>query len=221
MPSFVPSRHRALPLKTGIALLAGLGMAVLTASAAQAQVFSDTSSTHTTFRSVAAPMTYFSNVATSTSITSFSILNQMTTAGSLEFLIFNDTTNTLLYMSAPVAFGADTGITWKQSPTFTFTLVAGQTYDFGALANVNANYGFNTDGDLTQNGLTSAQSNQNVENFASPDLLFHAGARIPIILNAAAPVPEASTTVSLGLLLALGMGGLVVAGKRRKAGAGK
>ena len=31
-----------------------------------------------------------------------------------------------------------------------------------------------------------------------------------------APVPEASTTVSLGLLLALGMGGLVVAAKRRK-----
>ena len=44
MPSFMPSRHRALPLKTGIALLAGLGMAALTASAAQAQVFSDTSS---------------------------------------------------------------------------------------------------------------------------------------------------------------------------------
>ena len=32
-------------------------------------------------------------------------------------------------------------------------------------------------------------------------------------------VPEASTTVSLGLLLALGMGGLVVAGRRRKASA--
>ncbi len=32
-------------------------------------------------------------------------------------------------------------------------------------------------------------------------------------------VPEASTTVSLGLLLALGLGGLVVAGKRKKAGA--
>ena len=31
-----------------------------------------------------------------------------------------------------------------------------------------------------------------------------------------APVPEASTTVSLGLLLMLGLGGLVIAGKRRK-----
>ena len=33
---------------------------------------------------------------------------------------------------------------------------------------------------------------------------------------AAAPVPEASTTVSFGLLLALGLGGLVVAAKRKK-----
>lgn len=35
--------------------------------------------------------------------------------------------------------------------------------------------------------------------------------------GALAPVPEASTTVSLGLLLALGMGGLIVASKRKKA----
>ena len=38
------------------------------------------------------------------------------------------------------------------------------------------------------------------------------------LTNAPIPaVPEASTTVSLGLLLALGMGGLVAAKKRRKA----
>ena len=34
-----------------------------------------------------------------------------------------------------------------------------------------------------------------------------------------APVPEASTTASFGLLLALGLGGLAVAAKRKKAGA--
>ena len=41
-------------------------------------------------------------------------------------------------------------------------------------------------------------------------------------ISAAVPVPavpEASTTASLGLLLALGMGGLVVAARRKKAGA--
>jgi len=34
-----------------------------------------------------------------------------------------------------------------------------------------------------------------------------------------APVPEASTTVSFGLLLALGLGGLVIAARRKKTGA--
>ena len=43
------------------------------------------------------------------------------------------------------------------------------------------------------------------------------GAKIVLDYTTAAPVPEASTTVSLGLLLALGMGGLVIAKKRKKA----
>ena len=37
------------------------------------------------------------------------------------------------------------------------------------------------------------------------------------LMQTSAPVPEASTTVSFGLLLALGLGGLFVAGRRRKA----
>lgn len=36
------------------------------------------------------------------------------------------------------------------------------------------------------------------------------------VLTVGSPVPEASTTVSLGLLLALGLGGMVVAAKRKK-----
>ena len=36
------------------------------------------------------------------------------------------------------------------------------------------------------------------------------------VITAGSPVPEASTTVSLGLLLALGLGGMVVAAKRKK-----
>ena len=35
-------------------------------------------------------------------------------------------------------------------------------------------------------------------------------------LNSPAAVPEASTTVSFGLLLALGLGSMVVAAKKRK-----
>ena len=39
---------------------------------------------------------------------------------------------------------------------------------------------------------------------------------VTLDLTFAPAVPEASTTVSLGLLLALGMGGLVVANRRKK-----
>jgi len=39
------------------------------------------------------------------------------------------------------------------------------------------------------------------------------------LIATAAPIPEASTTVSFGLLLALGLGGLVIAAKRKKASA--
>ena len=201
--------------------LAGLALAALALTLAprpaQAQVFSDTLSTNISPRTGDAPLTYFSGVTTDTALTSFSIYNQMVTAGSLKFLIFDDITQDLLYSSAPIAYGADAALTWKQSPTFSFTLRAGQSYDIGALANVNANYGYNTSGDLTQNGLTSAQANQNVQTFATPVLFGHAGGRIPIILNGTQAVPEASPAASLGLLLALGLGGIVVAAKRRKA----
>ncbi len=50
----------------------------------------------------------------------------------------------------------------------------------------------------------------NTTNFSG--FLFPNGGALP------PAVPEASTTVSLGLLLALGMGGLIVASKRKKAG---
>ena len=45
---------------------------------------------------------------------------------------------------------------------------------------------------------------------------FVAGFNVSYKLISDAPVPEASTTVSFGLLLALGMGGVVVAGRRKK-----
>ena len=48
---------------------------------------------------------------------------------------------------------------------------------------------------------------------SAPSVAFTPQGGAPAILPA---VPEASTTVSLGLLLALGMGGIVVAGKRNK-----
>lgn len=205
---------------------ASLGLAVLTLAAlsgaahAGGPVFSDTAANSTSFRSGDAPFTFISAVTTDTAITSFAIENQMVTAGNLEFLIFNDATGTLLYNSGAIAYGADAIPTFKQSPTLAFTLLAGQTYDFGALADVSANYPYFFPGSFTQNGITSKDNNANVENFPAPDVYYHAGARIPLILNNDSnPVPEASTTVSLGLLLTLGLGGVLTAARKKKSGA--
>ena len=47
-------------------------------------------------------------------------------------------------------------------------------------------------------------------------LIFSPGQSVTLNINPSTPVPEASTTASLGLLLALGMGGMVIAARRKK-----
>ena len=76
--------------------------------------------------------------------------------------------------------------------------------DYGTLAaGSGSNFGFTVTG---HNGFTYT-----VVNDASNKML-----DLQVLTVGAPAVPEASTTVSLGLLLALGLGGLAVAAKRRK-----
>ena len=69
--------------------------------------------------------------------------------------------------------------------------------------------GSSSQGSLTDSGefATPATGGSTVARVISAGSLVATGA----------PVPEASTTVSFGLLLALGLGGLVIAAKRKKA----
>ena len=127
----------------------------------------------------------------------------------------------------------------------TFSLIAGnQIRDFyqGSFANTlngttskNAYSVFGQGGAGTSNSSTGATGTYVVDEqafhlapaFASQTLnsikIVNADSSrsaTPLLLGvtaASSPVPEASTTVSLGLLLALGLGGLVVAGRRRRA----
>ena len=98
------------------------------------------------------------------------------------------------------------------------TFAAGTTFATG----LNGPFGLAVDarGDLfTTNGGNS------ITEFASTGTgTFAAGKTVEtglsqpsfLAFSPAPAVPEASTTVSLGLLLALGMGGMVVAAKRKK-----
>jgi len=47
-------------------------------------------------------------------------------------------------------------------------------------------------------------------------LFFTQTGSAPFVATQTLPVPEASTTASFGLLLAIGLGGIIAAGKRRK-----
>lgn len=51
------------------------------------------------------------------------------------------------------------------------------------------------------------------------NVAFNSGQQVVLDINPSAPVPEASTTVSFGLLLALGAGGAAIAARKRKAAA--
>ena len=98
------------------------------------------------------------------------------------------------------------------------TLTAGQEY-FVGFRNI-ANLGVNVTKDPGATSLSATHYDFDFSNHGTYSSV-EAGdfTNNPILKFDGAPVPEASTTVSFGLLLALGMGGLVVAAKRRKAGA--
>lgn len=81
--------------------------------------------------------------------------------GSLRFLIFAETggiagVKTPLFDSGLVAFNDDgDGLVWKDSPTFSFTLIAGTSYDIGAFSSATMLQPQEST-PKTQGGLTSA-----------------------------------------------------------------
>ena len=102
------------------------------------------------------------------------------------------------------------------------TFAAGSTFATGGSLNIPAVLAFDAGGYL----LVANYSGKSITEFASAGAgtfgiaqTFASSLNAPgyIALSPSAPVPEASTTVSLGLPLALGMGGVVVARKRRRA----
>ncbi len=87
-----------------------------------------------------------------------------------------------------------------------------------------ANGGINIDGSgntasLTSSSLalTQGQTLDFVVGFGNNDYSYDTTGLYARVTNLSAPVPEASTTVSFGLLLALGLGSVVLARKKRAA----
>jgi hypothetical protein len=161
------------------------------------------------------PVTFITNVAQNTAITNIGILNDLATAGDVRFLIYDINTASLVYLSSPKAFGADSGSdTWKVSDAFSFTLLAGHQYYIGGVANVSNLAAFQFPPiNHTENGITSDGSNGNFT--FNGGIEGNGGAGIPLRLYANAAVPE-PTSLALFGLGTLGLAGWRL--RRRHAG---
>lgn len=128
--------------------------------------------------------------------------------GAIKFVILDHATHALLYESGSKAFSG--GNTWYTSDSFSFTLLAGKSYDIGALANIDA--GWRSDqATESANGLTStAEVRMGNYSGISPTISTHFVGRSSAIqlFGEVAAVPEPSTLVSAGIaaVLALGYG---------------
>lgn len=128
------------------------------------------------------------NVAANTTITRISILNEMTARGNVRFLIFDHPAHNRLVMTTPQPYAPDAGgiPTWKDSMPINFTLLAGQSYDVGAITDVAANWPFDFTADTALN-ITSVVSNANFSDFNNPSQIGHAGVDTPVRLWGALP----------------------------------
>jgi PEP-CTERM motif len=164
----------------------------------------------------ASPGTFIKEVASDTPITNISVLNFLNTAGDMKFLIFDHATGLLLLQTDPLAFAADAGSadtskTWKRSPDFVFTLLAGHQYDIGGIADVAAHYAYigPSNPDYTQNGITSGQPNANFASFDAPAEQETGGADVALRLESTPPAPVVPEPSSFALF---GLGALIVVG---------
>jgi PEP-CTERM motif len=163
------------------------------------------------------PGTFIKQVAIDTPITNISVLNFLNTAGDMKFLIFDHATGLLLLQTDPLAFAADAGSadtpkTWKRSPDFVFTLLAGHQYDIGGIADVAAHYAYigPSNPDYTQNGITSGQPNANFTSFDAPaEQRVRGDTDIALRLESTPPAPVVPEPPSFALF---GLGALIVVG---------
>ena len=198
-------------------LACAFAAALTVASAASAGVLFDVSSHDgVTNRDASfSPLTFIDSVSQDVTISSISVLNDLSTAGALRYVVFDASTNGLLYASDAQTVADDgTGLSWKTSDSFLFTLLAGHEYLIGAIADVSAAWAYDDQpSGHSENGLDAAGSNGNASDFAHPHVAGGGTRLIPLRLDA--PITAVPELNSLAMLLA-GLGALGWMGRRRQ-----
>lgn len=104
---------------------------------------------------------------TATTVQLLETLVKPTSDTNLKFVVWNDTSESIVYTSAPIAIKAADGQQTVSSGAVSFQLAAGSDYQFAAIVEGCASFPW-TIGQNTQNGLTAYSSNGNPTGYASP-----------------------------------------------------
>jgi hypothetical protein len=158
-----------------------------------------------TYQGVGTPV----SVSTATTLTNIAMDLSMPNGGNIEYMIWDGTDVNLLFTTAAEAVTPGSTLTFVQSPNFSFSLVAGDTYYFGVISdavidgNLNVSY-FSLDNTFTQNGLASLCCNSNYDNFASPTPDAPGGATMALqLFGTQTTTPEPATFGMIGAALSL------------------
>lgn len=104
------------------------------------------------------------SVAGDTPTTSFALLTFQQTIGSLRFVVYDETSSGFVYKSSLTSFGPDgfdgdgnANFTFKSSPTLSFTLLGGHTYDLGAITDVENYYAYSVGPPFQENAVLGSK----------------------------------------------------------------
>lgn len=159
-------------------------------------------------------------VTTATNLTQFGFYGR-TNSGDYKFLIFENTTSTLLFSQAVFLENTITGGEWLESGQISFNLDAGKTYYFG-LINYGAGYalsGTSPPGTDSENGLALTGGAIFYTNYSSPSQIPPPDGQRPLSLSLRLEGTQGATTTpepSSMALLGTGLVALVPMVRRRR-----
>jgi hypothetical protein len=91
------------------------------------------------------------SVVANTTITRISAFVALNARGNIRFVIYDHPAHNRLLMTDPQPAAPASVPTWIDSPPFTFTLVAGSTYDIGAVTDQSTTWSFDSTTNATTN----------------------------------------------------------------------
>jgi hypothetical protein len=149
------------------------------------------------------------SVSQNVTLTQFGFyVSATSTAGDIRFLIF-DSTNTNLLFSITEALPTG-GPALLLSPSFTYNLTGGETYNFGFVSDTSFTQDLTFPATvISQNGFATVGGNDAYQDYADPSYLRSGPSTISLQLDGmpTAAVPEPGTTLPIGAIL---IGGLAV-----------